>query len=88
MILSIFPPFRLQRQRIGDYQMPYLLQQRAFIMSIINMGDSSKFPKSWTFETPVLKLAVCPLNIHNLKFKRSNAFRKTENKSEKLVRSP
>ena len=32
------------------------------------MGESSKFLKSWTFETPILKLAVCPLNIHNFKF--------------------
>ena len=29
------------------------------------MGESSKFPKSWIFETPILKLAVCPLNSHN-----------------------
>ena len=28
----------------------------------------SKFPKSWTFETSILKLAVCPLNIHNFNF--------------------
>ena len=32
-----------------------------------SMGESSNFPKSWTFETPVLKLAVCPLNIYNFK---------------------
>ena len=32
------------------------------------MGESSKFPKSWTFETPILKLAVCPLNILNFNF--------------------
>ena len=29
-----------------------------------DMGESSKFPKSSTFETPFLKFAVCPLNIH------------------------
>ena len=29
------------------------------------MGESSKFPKSRTFKTPILKLAVCTLNIHN-----------------------
>ena len=40
----------------------------------------SKFPKSWTFETPILKLAVCPLNIHNLKFKWSIVIRQTEYK--------
>ena len=32
------------------------------------MDESSKFPKSCTFETPILKLAVCPLNIHNFNF--------------------
>ena len=48
------------------------------------MGENSKFPKSCTFDTPVLKLAVCPLNIHNLKLKWSNDLRQTENKSEKL----
>ena len=32
------------------------------------MDESSKFPKSRTFETPILKLAVCPLNIHNFNF--------------------
>ena len=26
------------------------------------MGESLKFPKSLTFETPILKLAVYPLN--------------------------
>ena len=38
------------------------------------MGESSKLPKSWTFETPILKLAVCLLNIHNIKFKWSIVF--------------
>ena len=42
----------------------------------------SKFPKYWTFRTPILKLAVCTLNIH---FK---VHRQTENKSEKLIWSP
>ena len=41
-------------------------------------GESSKFPKSWTFGTPILKLAVCPLNIHN--FNVSIVFRQTEYK--------
>ena len=41
------------------------------------MGESSKFPKS--------KLAVYQLNIHNFKFKWSNVFRQTDNKSEKLL---
>ena len=27
------------------------------------MSESSKFPKSWHFETPILKLAMCPLNL-------------------------
>ena len=31
-----------------------------------------------------LKLALCPLNIHNFKFKWSNVLRQTENKPEKL----
>ena len=46
------------------------------------MGESSKFPKSWTFGTLILKLAVCPLNIHTFKFKWSIVLRETENKSE------
>ena len=28
-------------------------------------SESSKFPKSWTLETSILKFAVCPLIIHN-----------------------
>ena len=48
------------------------------------MGESSKFPKSLIFGSPIFKLAVCPLNIHNFKFKWSIDFRQTENKSEKL----
>ena len=35
------------------------------------MGENSKFPKSWFFKTSILKFAVCPLNIHNFKFKWS-----------------
>ena len=52
------------------------------------MGESSKFPKSQNFETPFIKFVVCPLNIHNFKFKWSNVLRQTENKSEKLLWSP
>ena len=37
------------------------------------------------FENPTLKLAVCPLNIHNFKFKWSNDLRQTENKSRKAI---
>ena len=48
------------------------------------MGESSKFPKSLTFETPILKLAVCPLNITNFKFKWSIVLRQTVYKSGKL----
>ena len=29
------------------------------------MGESSEFPKSWTFEAPILKLAVYSLNTQN-----------------------
>ena len=50
-----------------------------------NMDESSKFPKSWTFETPILKLAVCPLNIHNFKIIWSVAFRQTVYKQENLL---
>ena len=31
------------------------------------MGESSKYPKSWNFEIPILKPAVCLLDIHNYK---------------------
>ena len=34
----------------------------------VSLVKIQKFPKSLTFETPILKLAVCPLNIHNFKF--------------------
>ena len=43
------------------------------------MGERSTFLKSWTFKTPIFKLGVYPLNIHNFK---------TVNKSEKLLWSP
>ena len=49
----------------------------------IIMGESSKFPKSWTFEISIVKLAVWPLNIHNFKIKWSIGLGQTENKSEK-----
>ena len=52
------------------------------------MGESSKRPKSWTFEISILKLAVCLLNIHNFKIKWSIVLRRTENKSEKLIQPP
>ena len=32
------------------------------------MGESSKFPKSWTLENQNLKLAVCLQNIKKSKF--------------------
>ena len=44
------------------------------ITGLIIMCESFKFPNSRTFETPILKPAVYPLNIHNLKFKLSIAF--------------
>ena len=49
------------------------------------MGESSKFQKSRTLVTLILKLAVCPLNIHNLKFKWSIVFRQTDYKSENIL---
>ena len=60
------------------------------LQSTLTMGESSKFPKYWTFETPFLKFAACPLNIHNFKFKWSNVHGvgQTENKSEKLLWYP
>ena len=42
-----------------------------------DMGESSKFPKSWTFEIEILKHSGCPLNIHNFKFKLPIIFRQT-----------
>ena len=52
--------------------------------SDISMGESSKFPKFRTFKTPILKLAVCPLNIHNFKFKWSIVLGQTENNQNLL----
>ena len=54
----------------------------------VNMGESSKFPKSWTFETPFLKFAVYLLIMHNFKFKWSNVLIQTENKPEKQLWFP
>ena len=53
----------------------------------INMGESSKFQKSWTFEIQILKLAVCLQSVYNFKFKWSIVQRGTEKKSEKLLKS-
>ena len=47
-----------------------------------HMGDPSKFPKSCSFEIPIIKLAPWPLNIHNFKLKWSIVLSHTENKSE------
>ena len=52
------------------------------------MGECSKFPKSWTLETPILKLAIRLLNIHHFKLKWSIAFRQTENKEAIVTVSP
>ena len=49
-----------------------------------DMGESSKFPKSWT-QNSNLKTCGMPLNIHNFKFKWSTVFRQIKNKSEKLL---
>ena len=57
----------------------------SFLMAYKHGFISSKFPKSWTFQTPILKLAVCRLNIHNFKLKWSIVLRQTENISEKLT---
>ena len=61
---------------------------RNSVSSAYYMSEGSNLPKSWTFETPILKLSVCPLDIHNLKFKWSIVFRQTEYKSEKFLLSP
>ena len=47
------------------------------------MGESSKFPKSWTFETPILNT-----KYSQLKFEWSIVFRQTKYKSEYLLLSP
>ena len=52
------------------------------------IGESSKFSKSRAFETSILKLAVCLLNVYNFTIKWSNVVRQTEYKSEKLFWSP
>ena len=61
---------------------------RNSVSSAYYMGESSNFLKSWTLKNPILKLSVCPLDIHNLKFKWSIVFRQTEYKSENLLWSP
>ena len=55
-------------------------QEKSLFFSILNLGEHdfffitkrpdeiSKFPKNGSFETPILKLAVYPLNIHNFNF--------------------
>ena len=59
-------------------------------MTNFYIGECSKFPKSWTFEISILKLAVCPLNIRNFKIKWSVVLRQTENinRGQKLHSSP
>ena len=63
----------------------YTLEIIAYRDSDQHMGESSNFQNPEFSKLPILKLAVCPLNIHNFKFKWSIVFRKTENKSEKLL---
>ena len=65
---------------------------------MISQHQNPDFSKTWVkvqnfqnpvlSKTPILKLAVCPLNIHNFKFKWSIVLRQTENKSEKRLLSP
>ena len=67
--LKLLPHFQVPPFNIRSL----LLHSDAFVVFYCQnfndyMGESSKFPKSWTFETPILKLAVCPLNIHNFNF--------------------
>ena len=52
----------------------------------IDMGESSKFQKSWTFEIQILKLALWLQIVNNFKFKWSTAQNWTENKLEKLLK--
>ena len=49
------------------------------------MGESSKFPKSSTFETQILKLAVCQLNIHNFKVRKVAKIRNKYNQVPHLT---
>ena len=50
-----------------------------------HLAFNFKFPKSWTFEMPILKPAVRPLNIHNFNFKWSIDLRQTEKNKMKKV---
>ena len=54
-------------------------------MFLKNKNIIFKIRRSKVTEYAALKLAVCPLNIHNFKFKWSIVLRQTENKSEKLL---
>ena len=61
----------------GNNRLSY---QRAYTLShklIHTYGWKFKFPKSWTFHTKILKVALCPLNIHNLKYKCLIVFSQT-----------
>ena len=51
------------------------------------MGESSKFQKSWTFETHILKLAVCLQNINNSSLNGQFNFRNTERQLNNLTDS-
>ena len=73
---------------LADWKTQHYIRAWKIHLSAHIMGESSEFPKSWTFKTPILKLAVCPINIHYFKFKWSNVLRQTENKAEKLLWSP
>ena len=52
-----------------------------------NMGESSKFQKSWTLENQLSKLALCLTNINNFQFKWSIVTRESKNKWEMLLES-
>ena len=51
----------------GVHSNPPLRHNYFIFMENFHMDESSTFPKSLTFETQILKLAICPLNIHILK---------------------
>ena len=52
-----------------------------------SMGESSKFPKSWTFETPDFKTCSMPIKYLQFQVKWTIVFRQTEYESENLLQS-
>ena len=58
-------------------RLPYLSHYSLKVHVQLSWVKVKNFQNLELFETQILKLAVCPLNIHNFKFKWPIVFRET-----------